>query len=124
MGSWDGAESSDLVGLYMLFQLKDLGVNLGLYRDDGLGVLNKRPQQVERIKKQICQKFRENGLQISVEANRKTTDFLDVTLDLNSNTYQPFIKPNNILQYVHIDSNHPPHILQNIPININYIILT
>ena len=62
MGSWDGAESSDLIGLYMLFPLKDFGVNLGLYRDDGLGVLNKRPQQVERIKKQICQKFRENGL--------------------------------------------------------------
>ena len=30
MGSWDGAETSDLVGLYILFQLKDLDINLGL----------------------------------------------------------------------------------------------
>ena len=37
MGSWDGAECSDLVGLYLLSQLKTLGVNLGLYRNDGLG---------------------------------------------------------------------------------------
>ena len=59
------------------------------------------------------------GLKISVEADRKCVDFLDVTLDLNSNSYKPFIKPNNSLQYVHIDSNHPPHILKNIPVNIN-----
>ena len=58
MGSWDGAETSDLVGLYILFQLKYLDINLGLYRDDGLGVLTKRPQQVEIIKKNLCEIFR------------------------------------------------------------------
>ena len=51
MGSYDGAETSDLVGLFISFQLKDLDINMGLYRDDGLGVLIKRPQQVERVKK-------------------------------------------------------------------------
>ena len=38
MGSWDGAEVSDIVGLYLLSQLQDVGFDLGLYRDDGLGV--------------------------------------------------------------------------------------
>ena len=34
MGSWDGAEVADLVGLYLLSQLQDLDLNIGLYRDD------------------------------------------------------------------------------------------
>ena len=38
MGSYDGAETTDLVGLFLLHQLKHLPVNLGLYRDDGLAV--------------------------------------------------------------------------------------
>ena len=38
MGSWDGAEVCDLIGLYALSkcQSENLGLNLGLYRDDGL----------------------------------------------------------------------------------------
>ena len=38
MGSWDGAEVADLVGLYLLSQLTHLKLNIGLYRDDGLAV--------------------------------------------------------------------------------------
>ena len=49
MGSWDGAEVCDLIGLYILAkcQSANLGINLGLYRDDGLGECSKRPQQIE-----------------------------------------------------------------------------
>ena len=36
MGSWDGAEVCELVGLYLLSLLSDLQLTLGLYRDDGL----------------------------------------------------------------------------------------
>ena len=39
MGSYQGAEVCELVGLYILFELKSLEIDLGLYRDDGLGVL-------------------------------------------------------------------------------------
>ena len=35
MGSYDGAETCELVGLYLLSKLEDLGLNIGLYRDDG-----------------------------------------------------------------------------------------
>ena len=31
MGSWDGAEVADLIGLYLLSQLEDVQCNLGLW---------------------------------------------------------------------------------------------
>ena len=119
IGSYDGAEVCELVGLYMLSQLQQLNVNIGLYRDDGLGVTTQRPQQVENTKKKICKIFKDNGLKISVEANKHIVDFLDVTMDLQKNTYQPFMKPNSPLLYVNNESNHPPSILRNIPKSIN-----
>ena len=63
--------------------------------------------------------FKSNGLKITIEANKKTVHFLDVTFDLTSGTYKPFMKPNNKLLYVHRQSNHPPALLKNIPENIN-----
>ena len=41
MGCFDGAEICELVGIYNLYQLKNVirKENAGLYRDDGLGVL-------------------------------------------------------------------------------------
>ena len=105
----------DLTGLYTLSKCQNLGVNLGLYRDDGLGECQKRPQQVENVKKKLCQIFREMGLSISIEANKKVVNFLDVTLDLSRDIYSPYIKPNNPLMYVHRESNHPPSITKNIP---------
>ena len=44
MGSFDSAETCDLVGLYLLSKLQHLKVNLGLYRDDGLGVCALNPK--------------------------------------------------------------------------------
>ena len=35
MGSYDGTETSELVGSLLLSQLQNLDVNIGLYRDDG-----------------------------------------------------------------------------------------
>ena len=51
MGSFDGAETCELVGLFLLSQLSHLSVNVGLYRDDGLATCSKTPKQVEAIKK-------------------------------------------------------------------------
>ena len=54
-----------------------------------------------------------------IDVNMKSFDFLDVTLDLNTGFYKPFMKPNNIPIYVNKQSNHPPNILTNIPEGIN-----
>ena len=74
MGSWDGAEICELVGLFLLSQLQDLNIKIGIYRDHGLTVATQRPQQIENIKNKICQVFRENGLKITIEANKKVVD--------------------------------------------------
>ena len=40
MGSFDGKEICEAVGLYILQSLENrFGSNIGLYRDDGLGVI-------------------------------------------------------------------------------------
>ena len=115
MGSYDGAETCELVGLFILHKLSTLGINLGLYRDDGLGVSCKPKRQIENLKKQICKTFDDLGLKITIDANLSTVDFLDVTLELKTGLYKPYMKPNNTLQYVHTSSNHPKHIIDNIP---------
>ena len=119
MGSWDGAEVADLVGLFLLSQLKDLHLNIGLYRDDGLAVCNLSERQAELTKKKLCRIFKENGLNITAEANKKNVNFLDVNLDLNTGLYRPYMKPNDVPTYVHKDSNHPKAILENIPHSVN-----
>ena len=119
MGSFDGAETCELVGLYLLSQLNELDINVGLYRDDGLAVCNKSARQTEMIKKEICKIFKENNLKITIEANHKTVNFLDVTMNLTTGEYKPYIKPNNVPLYVHRESNHPPNIIKNIPENIS-----
>ena len=71
MGSFDGAEVCELVGLYLLSQLQHLDMNVGLYRDDGLAVMKLSPQNTERMKKEICKIFKQNDLNITIEANKK-----------------------------------------------------
>ena len=95
------------------------GKNFGLYRDDGLGISNASPREVELIKKDLCTIFRNHGLKITIEANKKTVNFLDVTLDLSNGKYMPYTKPNNTPLYVHRKSNHSPRIIDNIPKSIN-----
>ena len=67
----------------------------------------------------ICKVFRNNGLKITIEANKKIVNFLDVTLNLDKGSYEPYTKPNNTPIYVHRESNHPHSILKSIPLAIN-----
>ena len=108
MGSWDGAETCDLVGLFLLSQLKHLPVTLGLYRDDGLGVSTLNAKENEAIKKQISDVFKANGLGITIEVNKRVVSFLNVTLNLSNASFRDFSKENHVPLYVHKESNHPP----------------
>ena len=51
-GSYDGAETCELVGSFLLSQLQNLDLNIGLYRDDGLAISNAAPRDTENIKKE------------------------------------------------------------------------
>ena len=108
-GSYDGAECSELIGLFILAELTKIErLNVGIYRDDGLAFTPASPRQVEIMRKKITEIFTKHGLSITSEANLKTVDFLDVVFDLETETYRPFIKPNNTPLYVNKQSNHPP----------------
>ena len=72
MGSFDGAETCELVGSYLLSKLSaEYGNDIGLYRDDGLAAFNKSPRETENIKKRICKVFNDHNLKITIEANKK-----------------------------------------------------
>jgi hypothetical protein len=91
----------------------------GLYRDDGLGIIKATPRQIEQVKKDLCALLNNHGLKITIEANKKIVNFLDVTLNLTTGKYNPYSKPNNTPLYVHSKSNHPPSVLRNIPLSTN-----
>ena len=48
MDSYDGAETCELVGSFLLSQLQHLDVNIGLYRDDGLAIPNAAPRDRQK----------------------------------------------------------------------------
>ena len=75
MGSWDGAETADLVGLFLLSQLSDIGWDIGLYHDDGLVACSLKPRQAELAKKKICRIFQENVFSITAQVNMKSVNF-------------------------------------------------
>ena len=91
----------------------------GLYRDDGLVAFNKTPREIENIKKHICRTFNDHNLKLTIEANKKCVNYLDITLDLRSGSHKPFTKPGNIPQYINRHSNHPPSVLRSVPEAIN-----
>ena len=63
--------------------------------------------------------FSENGLKVTVDANKKVVQFLDVELNLKNESYKPFLKPNDNPLYVNINSNHPQSVTKNIPAAVN-----
>ena len=90
-GSWDGAETCELIGLYMLNKLTEGKYALfrkgeiGLYRDDGLSIVRIRGRQgniLVRLQQKIKEIFKKEDLSIIVEHDMKETDFLDVKLNL------------------------------------------
>ena len=117
MGSPDGAELCELCGLYCLSILKKRipGEDLGLYRDDGLGVSSKSGPGMSKVEKTLHAVFKEMGLKITTIMNIKQVDFLDVKLDLSTGKTCPFRKPLDNPTYVNKLSSHPPSVIKQIP---------
>ena len=51
--------------------------------------------------------------------NKKTVNFLDVTFNLNSEKYEPFMKPENRPLYINTKSNHLPAVIRAVPEGVN-----
>ena len=74
MGSYDGAEVCELIGIFMLSLIgnKYNPDDIGLYRDDGLAVIkNTSGPQSEKIKKTFLKMFKNKGLDIIINCNMK-----------------------------------------------------
>ena len=113
MGGFHGAEICELVGLYMLNGLTKIipDGRVGLYRDDGLGIIPKQSgSATERLKKDLHAFAKSIGLRLEIEEPSSRTEYLDIVLDLDNLTYSPYRKPNNEIRYINIESNHPKSI--------------
>ena len=88
MGCYDGAEICELVGVYIQSKLcKLMNKDFRLYRDDGLGILrNTSGPEADRKRKSITKVFKECGVSITCEVNKKIVDFLGVHFNLNDET--------------------------------------
>ncbi len=92
MGSYDGAEICELVGLFILNKLgqKFGKENIGLYRDDGLAIMKRKSTRLaDKTRKELHKCFEQFGLKITAEANLHAVNFLDVTFDLNNGKFKP-----------------------------------
>ena len=87
MGSYDGAEICELVGIFALSHLPERydRNNIGLYRVDGLAVVRDTPGTIaERIKQDIIKSYNQLCLCITIQTNLRVVSFLDVTFDLSN----------------------------------------
>ena len=76
-------------------------------------------QSMYMIRKDITRRFKNHGLNITIQTNMKIVNYLDVTFDLTKATYYPYRKPNNQPLYINTKSNHPPNIIKQLPASIN-----
>ena len=77
MGSFDGAETCELVGSFLLSKITPVcGNDIGLYRDDGLAAFKKSPREIEGIKKHICKVFSEHNFKLTIEANKECVNLI------------------------------------------------
>ena len=118
MGYYDRAEVCELVGSYLLKKVSNIvdKTYIGLYRDDGLAILqNLSGPQIEWKRKDIMKMFKTGGWNITIQAGLRIFNFLDVQFNLNNGTYQPYRKPSNTPVYIIKKSNHPPVVLKQLP---------
>ena len=88
MGSFDGADLCELVGLYILHVLgeKYRKHRICFYRDDGLACFGYTSgPQADRAREDYIKNFREDSdLNITCETNLKAVNIVDVTLNLTT----------------------------------------
>ena len=103
MTSYDGAELFELIGIYIQSLLestleKDL---MGLYQDTGLIILrNTNSQKMDKVRKKIISLLKSTDLGIEIRTNLTEVNFLDITFNLERNTYRLYKKHDNIHQHL------------------------
>ncbi len=88
-----------------------------IYLDDGLAVIHgSTPAENERTQKHLLKLFNDEfKLKITADANLKTINFLDITLDIANGTFKPYRKPGDSTIYINVELNHPPPVIKEVP---------
>ena len=113
MGSYDGAECSEICGLYLQYSISEVHkvlpkTDFGLFRDDGVGMTRGGGPTADKKRKDIVKVMKSEGLNITGDCNLKSINFLDVNMSLNPNEHKPYVKPNSEIEYLDTRSNQPP----------------
>ena len=72
----------------------------------------------DKARKAFSKVIGDLGLKITVQGNLKVVNYLDVTLNLTTERYFPYRKPDNDPLYINAKSNHPPSIIRQISTSI------
>ena len=70
------------------------------------------PARRDQARKTIFKTLKELGLNITLEFGLKQVDYLDATMNLTTDVYKPYRKPNDKPVYINKESNHPPSIIR------------
>ena len=82
-------------------------MNNGLYRDDGLIMLEKCPgPRRDKVINDLHKLYKSHGLKITIASSGPVANYLDVTMDLSDGSYRPYRKPNDTPVYINAASNH------------------
>ena len=103
----DGAEVCELVETFSLASVSIMTTDCQYLKT-----------QLERIKKSLQKTFKDFVLEIVAECNLRIVNYLDVTLNLNDGSFRPCDKPDDIIQYINKEFNHPPNLIKHLPASI------
>ena len=99
----DGAEVCELVETFSLASVSIMTTDCQYLKT-----------QLERIKKSLQKTFKDFVLEIVAECNLRIVNYLDVTLNLNDGSFRPCDKPDDIIQYINKEFNHPPNLIKHL----------
>ena len=99
----DGAEVCELVETFSLASVSVMTTDCQYLKT-----------QLERIKKSLQKTFKDFVLEIVAECNLRIVNYLDVTLNLNDGSFRPCDKPDDIIQYINKEFNHPPNLIKHL----------
>ena len=117
MGCYDGADVCEIAGSYILNLLSNIldKALVRLYKDNGLAIVrNISGLEIERKRKAIIKLFKERGFNITVQTILKIVNFFDVEINLDTGTYRPYRKSDDMPVYIKRKSNHPRTIIKEI----------
>ena len=118
IGCHDGAEIWEVIGTFILNKISPIMQeqnNVGLYRDDGLGIFrNLLWQYIETKKKEMIKIFKSFGLSITLTTNVTSANYLKVNVDLTEDIYKPYIANQMMNLFISVDIPTIPQTLYDI----------